>query len=687
MAKANVTYMGRKYTVDNVDGLSSREIVERAAQQHESESTSRALKGFGTSLAQGATFNNGKRAWGALKTAMKHWGDNYAIYGDPQKNAANAATTKQDYQDAKKEFEVENKDFAKNHPKWNVAGQVVGGIAPSMIPLGAAAKATTLGGNVIQGAKGGGIIGGLYRAGEGLNESEDLLSTEALKNAASGAWKGGLIGAGIGGVTAALGHLGGKMIDNLKYKGVKGRVNQSIENLGEVDPNVAVIRQDNPHAASEFQRSVLNSEDSAVKADALFDKLKGEQRDKLGDEIANKFGVRSAREHEGVIDVMAQNKVAPKYRALEESGLVDVGGKEAKAFQQMKSDIASKKSFLNGLEEQAKDPNFTQLLENSPKYNSAAREAMRQQIVAEEASLTSSGAQANIFHDPRIQKTISDLKRRSTRLSKLADNDPRLMIEVDKVLGEQRFNLNNRSGQLSPKDVIDKLEINELHDSYRNFLDSKLPAYADARQAHIDTKKVPMEAMGYGKKFSNLTTDDLKKALSMTANNPEAQHSLEVGIGDTLRNQLLNAKSDDVNVIGKLFNDNTLRKMDMFGIKPTEELIQDRNVLSNIGKALGNSKTAHALAQNAKRDFANILKFTIKGMVNKVINASNRETGEEAARIMYQVLTDPQKYAQYSRWARMPANREAALKFSKKMASLATKQGGHYGSMYVEERD
>ncbi|GHU52287.1 hypothetical protein FACS189496_2180 [Bacilli bacterium] len=677
--KQKVYVDGIEYIVDNVDNLSEEQIRDKAEEMHDKSATSRNLKGFATSVGQGLTFNNGKRVYAALRTAMKHWGDSMSPHGEQ-----NAKTTDSDYEGYKNAYETQNKDFAKKHKGWNVAGQVVGGILPAMIPLGAAAKATTLGGKVIQGAKSGGIIGGLYGAGEGLNEAENLLSTEALGKAASGLVKGGLMGTATGGVTAALGHFGSKAIDNLKYKGARGRVNQSIENIGEIDPEVAAIRQDNPHVASEFQRSVLNSEDSAVKADALFDKLKGEQSDHIRDEIANKFGVRTAKEHAGVINKRAEIEVSPKYEKLGESGRVDVGKRRGLGLQQLEDEIASKKTFLNDLEETARDPNYAKLIEKTPKYSAAARETLRQEIAADEAKL----AQTGIFYNPRIQKTIADVKKRFSRLDRLADNDAKVLIEVDKVLNDQKFNLNNAQGHLSPKETLDKLEINELHNNFRNFLDSKLPGYKEAREAFQATKAKPMDAMEYGQKFSNLTTTDLNKALELTANNPHAQHSFEVGMGDTLRNQLLNAKSEDVNLIGKMFNDNTLRKMDMFGIKPSQELIQERNVLTNIGKALGNSKTAHALAQDAKRDFANIPKsFSIKSMVNKVINASNRETAEEAARIMYQVLTDPKAYAHYANWSKLPANRALALKLARKFPELAVKQGGHYGAMRMEGRN
>ncbi|GHT72099.1 hypothetical protein AGMMS49950_10240 [Endomicrobiia bacterium] len=67
MERATLTYKGREYTVDNVDGLSNEEIVQKARDQHNAAWLSIGIKGNAAAALNGASLGFGKKLWGGSK--------------------------------------------------------------------------------------------------------------------------------------------------------------------------------------------------------------------------------------------------------------------------------------------------------------------------------------------------------------------------------------------------------------------------------------------------------------------------------------------------------------------------------------------------------------------------------------------------------------------------------------------
>lgn len=224
-----------------------------------------------------------------------------------------------------------------------------------------------------------------------------------------------------------------------------GRTRQSLENIGQKDVNDSIqtgrplTEYDNPHVASEIQRAVLNDEQTAVNIDSLYDKLKGEQRGQLTGEILDKFGTRSAQEHAETINNLAQAKVRPKYEEVVQSGLVDIGKVDAEALAKMQQELAANKSILSDYAAKIKeDPKWVDI-HKIPEFNSAARKAAEQNIADLEARIAAGASGNPAFSNPYVQKIIKELKKTDT-FRNVADNDARLLIEVDQRLSDAVHN-------------------------------------------------------------------------------------------------------------------------------------------------------------------------------------------------------------------------------------------------------
>jgi hypothetical protein len=114
------------------------------------------------------------------------------------------------YKQGRQQALQQYQEIQKQYPWLTTGGEALGGLAtvPFMGPFGELG-ATTGAGRIIQGAKVGGVTGGLFGAGEAgsRGETPGQVATEAGKGAVTGAVAGGALGGAIEGLTTA----GGKV--------------------------------------------------------------------------------------------------------------------------------------------------------------------------------------------------------------------------------------------------------------------------------------------------------------------------------------------------------------------------------------------------------------------------------------------------------------------------------------------
>lgn len=135
----------------------------------------------------GATFNFGDELTAGANTALEH--GRALLTGQPARSS---------YAERVAAERAAGKDFARTHPKTNVAAEMAGGLAtiPFTMGAGAAAKGATVLGKVGHAAKVGALSGAAYGVGEGEGAG-DRLTKGAV---------GGVLGGVLGGTMSGVGQ-------------------------------------------------------------------------------------------------------------------------------------------------------------------------------------------------------------------------------------------------------------------------------------------------------------------------------------------------------------------------------------------------------------------------------------------------------------------------------------------------
>lgn len=258
------------------------------------------LKAFGAGLVKGIPFADEIYGLMALRNpsvAAKGIGAGFEA----------ARTTARDFLDEQTE----------GHPVANVAGQLASGVA---LPLGGAAKATTLPGKMVAGARAGAVGGGLTGAGAAEGGIEERLT-------------GGVVGAGVGalagGLLPTVPALGGKVAD---WTGMRLPTRPSSTGTGidyrytgpaSIDDLRGLLRTDAERAADDILRKLdqgeieipsLRKRDADAWADALLgQRTKPETLLDVGGQAVQRLG-RAVRTTPGkgsaLIDEFMANRAA-----------------------------------------------------------------------------------------------------------------------------------------------------------------------------------------------------------------------------------------------------------------------------------------------------------------------------------------------------------------------------------------
>ena len=427
------------------------------------------------------------------------------------------------------DFIKEQEDFAKHHGGLNFLGEMVGGALTG----GVGAAKNVIGKQGIKalmgaGAREGGKFGLYYGAGSGFTQDTDKLSVyDALKGAGAGLVGGAVVGGALPPVAMVAGKalgagvkgakaIGGKIAKILKKDAAEA--NQALGNAGYLATDLAPenkvflnLLEANPEGTME-----------AVKA---------------GEPLVAHANRKQLRRTRGAVtaDEGADQTFIEAKRAFDQ-GKIQKG-------EDISDRLLSKESGYTATERIADEAHnkYKPLYEEVMK---AGEIELPQEIIANETIL---GA----IQEAQGRAGYTKLKANNVRV---LDKAKRVLQDKFKSLQRAGKNDEAREYQLAKEELV-------------NFMDRKLPQYAEARKAFMEGQEL-QEFVDLGRKLKNISHAEVERiAKTLT---PEQQQALKAGIGDSVRESLYNTRSEGTNVLDKAFPAPLRRKMQALGIKDEE---------------------------------------------------------------------------------------------------------------------
>lgn len=254
-----------------------------------------ALEGFG----QTATMGYLPHIQAAAETGIDKLGELFGVgpaAEDAKLRAQGFKLPERGYVQARDENIARQDAQAKEHPLASMLGKGAGIAATSMLPIGAAKGAASVGGAFLRGGASGATQGALYNPGDTKGEVSPLQLEDRGKNALIG----GAIGAPLGAVGYGVTKLADKsrMVDRVKdsaglSRSVKKDINQALQGVNEkyISPRSAQVKKLQQGMTSEINPDRLKGISPGLDAlsTRMADKVNEQGRRVMSDQKADRL--------------------------------------------------------------------------------------------------------------------------------------------------------------------------------------------------------------------------------------------------------------------------------------------------------------------------------------------------------------------------------------------------------------
>ena len=504
------------------------------------------------------------------------------------------------------DFIKEQEEFAKHHPWLNAAGEFVGGaltggVGAAKNVIGKQGIKALMGAGAREGAK----FGSIYGAGSGFTQDTDKLSIyDALKGAGAGLVGGAVVGGALPPAIA----VGAKVLSPV-VKGGKA-----------VAKKIAtILKKDAQQANQALGNAGYVATDMTPENKVFFNLLE-----------SNPEGTMEAvRKGEPLI------AHANRQQLRRTRGAVTADEKADEAF------IEAKRAFDQGKIQKGEDIS-DRLLSKESGYTATERIADEahskyQPLYEEVMKMGEIDLPQEIIANETILGAIQEAQSRAG-YTKLKANNVRVLDKAKRVL-QDKFKSLQRAGK---NDEAREYQI--AKEELVNFMDSKLPQYAEARKAFMEGQEL-QEFVDLGRRIKNISHAEVERiAKTLT---PEEQQALKAGIGDSVRESLYNTRNEGSNVLEKAFPAPLRRKLEVLGIKDEEiakEIAQELKTNANYQFIGGGSNTMNKAEDVSKIGFGPLVRTiraiksplsTLEKAADKLDNKLAGLDSEEIARLMF----------------------------------------------------
>ena len=501
------------------------------------------------------------------------------------------------FKEGRRDFVNEQEQFAKEHPAYNFAGELGGGLITGIAGAGKKLVATGAKQGLKQlaktGAKEGAKFGAAYGGGSGLTSDADKLS---IKNALLGAGTGGLGGAALGAAiplgVGAVGKGTSKAVNAINY--LKNKEINAINKVAGADVAKAI----------QEGRPLIDFANEGTLDLALGTK----QADPKASQVYVNYARQRLQGQRPIINQMLKNTFGEKGS----NQLLD----------ELNAEVLKGSKVLYDRAIYQMDNKGNILLDNTGKPLS--------KVLPELDKL-------NKYELDYVSK-VYGTKGLEYEVQGLPQNDMRILNYAKQLMDDDIQTLTNKGHNNQARILADKRA------QFIAKIDKANPEYKTAR-AFYERGKQAEDALQAGRNFDKGNRENLKYSFNKLT--PEQQAFYRLGAGDRIAEHT-NVKTEGGNIAQRVFDAETMRRLKTIGVKDIDKLAAEAKkesiTAANLQRLLQGSQTAEKQASVGRWAVspARQLKRTIASGIDSLFGGITNPNAEQVAKM----LTDPQ-YLRY----------------------------------------